>query len=210
MRIEIDEWASQKKSVFEAAGVLRDGGVIAMPTDSGYALVCDLHARKGIDRLYSLKDTPKSHPLSIIVDDPDSVGKYTGYVSTLAYRTMKRLLPGPYTFILEAGKEIPKRMHKKRSTIGIRVPMAEIPRRIAEGLGRPLVSTSVRGDLDGDHPEERFVIDPVEIEQVYGPRLDAVVDGGLGLEQPTTVVDLTVQPFELLREGLGDISFFQA
>jgi len=206
MRIEIDEWASQKKSVFEAAGVLRDGGVIAMPTDSGYALVCDLHARKGIDRLYSLKDTPKSHPLSIIVDDPDSVGKYTGYVSTLAYRTMKRLLPGPYTFILEAGKEIPKRMHKKRSTIGIRVPSVEIPRAIALALGRPMVCMSARSrDEDG---EQRFVVDPIEVEARWGERIDAVVDGGFGLENPTTVVDLTTQPFTVLREGQGDVELF--
>jgi len=206
VRIEIDEWASQKKAVFEAADVLRRGGVVAMPTDSGYALVCDLNAAKAIDKLYALKQTPRSHPLSILLDDPDSIGKYTGYVSTLAYRTMKRLLPGPYTFILEAGREIPKRMHKKRSTIGIRVPAVEIPRAISEALGRPMVCTSARAeDEDGEH---RFVVDPIEVERHWGDRIDAVVDGGLGLENPTTVVDLTTQPFTLLREGQGDAELF--
>ena len=206
MRIEIDEWASQRKFVFEAADVLRKGGVLAIPTDSGYALVCDLNAAKAIDRLYALKQTPKTHPLSIILDEADSIGKYTGFVSTLAYRTMKRLLPGPYTFILEAGREIPKRMHKKRSTIGIRVPAVAIPRAIAEALGSPLVCTSARGeDVDG---EARFLIDPIEIERHWGDRIDGVVDGGLGLEFPTTVVDLTTEPFSLLRAGQGDIDLF--
>lgn len=207
MRIEIDEWASQKKSVFEAADVLRRGGVIALPTDSGYALVCDINERKAIDRLYSLKQTPRTHPLSILLDEADSIGKYTGYVSTLAYRTMKRLLPGPYTFILEAGREIPKRMHKKRSTIGIRVPAVEIPRAISEALGRPMVCTSARAEDEAGEP--RFVVDPIEIEQRWGQRIDAVVDGGYGLENPTTVVDLTTEPFTLLREGQGDAELFR-
>ncbi len=206
MRIELDEWASQKKALFEAVSVLEGGGVIAIPTDSGYSFVCDLNARKAIDRLYALKQTPRSHPLSILLDDPDSIGKYTGYVSTLAYRTMKRLLPGPYTFILEAGREIPKRMSKKRSSIGIRVPAVDIPRAISETLGRPLVCTSARAE--NDDGEHRFVVDPVEIERTWGQRIDAVVDGGMGLENPTTVVDLTTEPFTLLREGQGDAELF--
>jgi len=206
VRIELDEWASQKKALFEAVSVLEGGGVIAIPTDSGYSFVCDLNARKAIDRLYALKQTPRSHPLSILLDDPDSIGKYTGYVSTLAYRTMKRLLPGPYTFILEAGREIPKRMSKKRSSIGIRVPAVDIPRAISETLGRPLVCTSARAE--NDDGEHRFVVDPVEIERTWGQRIDAVVDGGMGLENPTTVVDLTTEPFTLLREGQGDAELF--
>ncbi len=206
MRIELDEWASQGREVHRAVSILAEGGVLAIPTDSGYAFACDLNHGKAIDRLYDLKQSPRSHPLSIILPDADGIGRYTAYVSSLAYRTLKRLLPGPYTFILEAGPEIPKRMHKKRKTIGIRVPMAEIPRRLADELGRPLVCTSVRTtDEDG---EEVFVIDPVDIERRHGDRLDAVVDGGLGLANPTTVVDLTVQPFELLREGQGDAGLF--
>ena len=205
MRIEIDEWASQRKAVFEVADVLRSGGVVAMPTDSGYALVCDLHAKKAIDRLYALKQTPRSHPLSILLDDTDSIGQYSGYVSSLAYRTMKRVLPGPYTFILEAGKQIPKLMHKKRSTIGVRIPAAEIPRAVCEALGRPMVCTSARIDDDG---EERFVIDPILVERHWGHRIDAFVDGGVGIENPTTVVDLTTEPFTLLREGQGDTELF--
>jgi len=206
LRIELDEWASQGRQVHRAVTVLRDGGVLALPTDSGYAFACDLNCHKAIDRLYDLKQSPRSHPLSIILHEADQIGKYTGYVSTLAYRTLKRFLPGPYTFILEAGREIPKRMHKKRRTIGIRVPAAEIPRRLAEELGRPLVCASVRAeDEDGN---EVFVIDPRLIEAHFAQRLDAVVDGGLGIENPTTVVDLTSNPFEILREGQGSVDLF--
>ncbi|MCP4870956.1 MAG: threonylcarbamoyl-AMP synthase [Proteobacteria bacterium] len=206
MRIELDEWASQGREVHKATTVLAKGGVLAIPTDSGYAFACDLNSGKAIERLYDLKQSPRSHPLSIILSDVDAIGRYTSYVSSLAYRTMKRLLPGPYTFILEAGPEIPKRMHKKRREIGIRVPMAEIPRRLAEELGRPLVCASVR--TTNDEGEEMFVIDAVEIEDRYGPKLDAVVDGGRGLANPTTVVDLTGQPFEVLREGQGSVELF--
>ena len=126
MRIELDEWASQGREVHRATSLLADGGVLAIPTDSGYAFACDLHCGKAIDRLYDLKQSPRSHPLSVILAAADDVGRYSGYVSTLAYRTLKLLLPGPYTFIVDAGTEIPKRMHKKRRTIGIRVPAAEI------------------------------------------------------------------------------------
>jgi len=206
VRIELDEWASQGREVHRAATILAGGGVLAIPTDSGYAFACDLNHGKAIDRLHELKQSPRSHPLSIILAAVDDVGKYTSYVSSTSYRTLKRLLPGPYTFILEAGPEIPKRMQKKRREVGIRVPLAEIPRRIAEELGRPLVCTSVRAvDEDG---EEIFVVDPIDIERQYGVKLDAVVDGGLGLSNPTTVVDLTCTPFEVLREGQGSIDLF--
>jgi tRNA threonylcarbamoyl adenosine modification protein (Sua5/YciO/YrdC/YwlC family) len=205
VRIELDEWASQGKEVHRAAGLLAAGGVLAMPTDSGYALTCDLHNNKAIQKLYALKQSPRSHPLSIILANVDDVGRYTSYVSSLAYRTMRRLLPGPYTFILDAGPEIPKRMHKKRRTIGIRVPGADIPRRIAEELGRPLVCTSLRRD---DENEEVFITDPIDIERRFLDRITAVVDGGIGIENPTTVVDMTSEPFELLREGQGSIELF--
>jgi len=200
MRIEIDTWASQGREVHRAAQLLAGGGVLAVPTDSGYSLACDLHSPKAIDRLYILKQSPRSHPLSIVLADVDDVGRYAGYISTLAYRTMKRLLPGPYTFIVEAGREIPKRMHKKRRTIGIRVPDAAIPRALVTELGRPLVTTSMRQD-----EADRFLVDPNEIEASLGHQLAGVVDGGLGLQDPTTVVDLTTTPFLILREGQGDI-----
>jgi tRNA threonylcarbamoyl adenosine modification protein (Sua5/YciO/YrdC/YwlC family) len=205
VRIEIDEWASQGREVHRAAELLAEGGVLAIPTDSGYALVCDLHQIKAIRQLYELKQTPRSHPLSIILANVDDVGRYTSYVSSLAYRTMRRLLPGPYTFILDAGPEIPKRMQKKRSTIGIRVPGAEIPRRLAEELGRPLVCTSLRHE---EGHENTFITDPIDIERRFLDRIAAVVDGGIGIENPTTVVDMTSEPFELLREGQGSIELF--
>lgn len=206
MRIEIDEWASQGREVHRAVTLLADGGVLAIPTDSGYALVCDLHSNKAIERIYDLKQSPRSHPLSIILAEADDVGRYTSYVSSLAYRTMRRLLPGPYTFILDAGPEIPKRMHKKRKTIGIRVPAAAIPTRLAEELGRPLVCTSLR---QPNEDQESFVTDPLEIEQNYLGRLDAVIDGGIGIENPTTVVDLSSEPFEVLRRGQGSVELFE-
>ncbi len=204
MRIEIDEWASRGREVHQAVQLLEKGGVLAIPTDSGYALACDLHNKKAIDRIYTLKQSPRRTPLSLIFSDVDEVGAHAGHVSTLAYRTIKRLTPGPWVFVLNAGSETPKILHKKRSEIGIRVPGAEIPRALVRGLGRPLASTSLRlYDADG---EERWFIDPLEIEDLWGDKLDAVIDGGLGISDPTTVVDLREQPYEILREGQGDVS----
>jgi len=204
VRIEIDEWASQGREVHRAAKLLDKGGVLAIPTDSGYALACDLMSKKATERVYKIKQSPRSHPLSIIFADLDDIGGYTGYVSTLAWRTMKRLTPGPFVFVLEAGREVPKNLQKKRSEVGIRIPGAEIPRALARELGRPLATTSLR--VDDDDGEESWVIDPVVIEQRWGHQLDAVVDGGLGIPNPTTVLDLRSEPFVVLREGQGDVS----
>ena len=205
MRIELDPWAPRGPELLETIALLDRGGVVALPTDSGYALACDLHHKKAIDRVYDLKQSPRSHPLSILLAEVDDVGRFAGYVSSLAYRTMKHLLPGPYTFILAAGPNIPKLMHKKRKTIGVRVPDADIPRAVVRGLGRPLVCSSLRMPPGG---EDQFVIDPVDLEAALGLGLDAVIDGGLGLPDPTTVVDLSTQPFEVLRRGQGESELF--
>jgi tRNA threonylcarbamoyl adenosine modification protein (Sua5/YciO/YrdC/YwlC family) len=207
VRIEIDEWASRSDRVRAAASVLAGGGVVAMPTDSGYALACDLFDKNAVERVYDLKQSPRSHPLSILLADPDEIGRYAGYVSSTAYRTMKRLLPGPYVFILEAGPEIPKILVKRRSEIGVRVPAAEIPRAIVRALGRPLACTSLRiFDEDG---AERFVIDPADIDRELGRKLDAVIDGGPGIADPTSVVDLRDGVAAIIREGQGDVSLFR-
>jgi tRNA threonylcarbamoyl adenosine modification protein (Sua5/YciO/YrdC/YwlC family) len=205
--IEIDPWASNGRAVHEAVTVLAGGGLVAMPTDSGYSLACDVASNKAIDRMLELKQSPKSHPLSIVLADVDELGRYGGSVSTFHYRTMKRLLPGPYTFIVPAGPELPKRLQKGRDTVGVRVPEADIPRALVRGLGRPLVASSLRLPPDGD--EERFVVEAMDIEEHWGRLLDAVIDGGTGIERPTSVVDLTASPPEVLREGQGDVSAFR-
>lgn len=206
MRIEIDPWATNGRAVHQAVQVLAGGGVVALPTDSGYSLACDIDHVRAIDRILELKQSPKAHPLSILLPDVDDVGQWGGALSTQCYRTLKRFLPGPYTFIVVAGSRIPKRMQKGRTTVGIRVPEAEIPRAICRGLGRPLVATSLR--LPDDDGGERWVIDPSEIEARWPRELDAVIDGGFGVERPTSVVDLSVEPFVVIREGQGDVSVF--
>lgn len=178
--------------------------MLAIPTDSGYALACDLHNRKAIDRIYALKQSPRTHPLSILFAELDDIGPYAGYVSSLAWRTMKQLAPGPFVFVLEAGREVPKILSRKRSEIGIRVPAAEIPRALARELGRPLATTSLR--MTDDDGEDQWVVNPMDIDARWGHQIDAVVDGGLGISDPTTVLDLRSQPFEVLREGQGDVS----
>ncbi len=207
MIIEIDLWASNGRTVHEAVTVLARGGLVAVPTDSGYALACDVAASRAIDRLLELKQSPKGHPLSIILADVDDIGRYAGSVATNVYRTMKRLLPGPYTFIVPAGPELPRRLQKGRDTVGIRVPDADIPRALVRALGRPLVTSSLR--LPPEDGEERFVVDPRDIERIWGSKLDAVIDGGNGIERPTSVVDLTEEPPVVVREGQGDVSAFR-
>jgi tRNA threonylcarbamoyl adenosine modification protein (Sua5/YciO/YrdC/YwlC family) len=202
MRLEVDPWASQKRELHKAVQLLDRGGVLVIPTDSGYALAADLHNNKAIDKIYDLKQSPRSHPLAILFADVDDIGRYAGHVPALAYRTMKKVLPGPYTFILPAGAEVPKRMHKKRKEVGVRVPDADVPRELVRMLGRPLASTSLRIYDDG---EERFIIDPMDIDKKLGAKVDAFIDSGIGIEDPTTVIDLRSMPFEVLREGQGSL-----
>jgi tRNA threonylcarbamoyl adenosine modification protein (Sua5/YciO/YrdC/YwlC family) len=199
MILEIDPVEPEPWLLPRAAQVLRDGGVVVMPTDTVYGLTCGINHHDAIKRIYKLKDMDPKKPLSILVGDMNAVGKYAKGVSTPAFRILKRVLPGPYTFIFEASPEVPKIMLRKRRTIGIRMPDNPIALALLAEMGEPLLSSSIRD------PDESFVNDPEEINTSLGNQIDMVIDGGILTPTPSTVVDLSGPEPVLLRDGKGDV-----
>jgi tRNA threonylcarbamoyl adenosine modification protein (Sua5/YciO/YrdC/YwlC family) len=185
----------QQRLVRHVSEALDRGGLIAYPTDTFYGIGCDLFNKRGIQQIYRLKNRPLSKPFSFVCDNLKEISRYA-IVSNYAYKTMKRLLPGPYTFILEGTRLVPKIMLTKRKTVGIRVPDNNICLNIVSTFGRPIISTSAGFD------------DPHSIRDAYGAFLDVVVDGGVLYQSPSSVVSLIDDTPEVIREGKGDISSF--
>jgi tRNA threonylcarbamoyl adenosine modification protein (Sua5/YciO/YrdC/YwlC family) len=197
--LEINPDLPEDWLVARVAKILRRGGVAVIPTDTVYGIACCISQQDAIRRIYELKKMDAKKPLAILVGDIRSAGQYAKGISTPVFRMMKRVLPGPYTFIFEASSEVPKIMLRKRRTIGIRVPDNPIALALLAMVEEPLLTTSIR------NPEDAFVNDPVEIEKEYGHRVDVVVDGGHLVDVPSTVVDFSSGEAELLREGKGDV-----
>ena len=200
MIVEIDPHAPEPWLVARAAERLRKGGVAIIPTDTVYGLACGISHDSAIKRIYALKDMDPKKPLAILVGDMTAVGHYARGVTTPYFRLLKRVLPGPYTFIFEASSEVPKIMLRRRRTIGIRMPDNPITLALIEALEEPLLTTSVRT------PDDHWVIDPLEIESSLDERVDLVVDGGPLLSVPSTVVDLSGEQPVLVREGKGYVA----
>ncbi|HYH94479.1 L-threonylcarbamoyladenylate synthase [Hyalangium sp.] len=194
--LEVDIQHPQPRHVTRAVEVLERGGLIAYPTDTYYGLGCDLMSKKAIERLYQLKGRDKKKPLSFLCPDLSDVAKYA-HVSNFAYRTMKGLTPGAFTFILEATRVVPEMMMSKQKQVGIRVPAAPLARALAAGLGRPLITTSASDD------EGELLIDAKDIKEKLGHGLDLILDGGVTLIEPSTVVSLIGDSLEVLRQGKG-------
>lgn len=202
MLLRINPQNPQSRLIAKAVEILNKGGVIAYPTDTVYGFGCSLFNKKGIEKIYLIKRSEKSRPFSFICADLKDISLYAK-VSNPAYKTMRRLLPGPYTFILEGTRLVPKIMLTKRSTAGIRVPDNPICLAMVKALGHPIITTSAR------LPGGEIFYDPAEIEQKAGKLLDAVVDGGIRVSEPSSVIDLSEEPPRILRAGKGDVSFFQ-
>ena len=199
MILEIDPVEPEPWLLARAAQVLRGGGIVVMPTDTVYGLTCGITHHDAIRRIYKLKDMDAKKPLSVLVSNMSMVGRFARGVSTPAYRLLKRVLPGPYTFIFEASPEVPKIMLRKRRTIGIRMPDNPIALALLDEMGEPLLSSSIRD------PEHDFVNNPDEIEKSLGNDVEMVIDGGILLPVPSTVVDLSGDEPVLLRDGKGDV-----
>lgn len=182
--------------------VLKNGGVIIYPTDTIYGMGCDLFNRKAIDKLCRIKEIkPKSFNLSFICSDMSNISHYTKHLDTPTFKIMKRALPGPYTFILESSSKVPKILDVNKKTVGIRIPDNNIPRMIVEKLGNPIVTTSIKSD---DEVVE-YTTDPELIFMEYENLVDLVIDGGVGGNIPSTVIDISGSSPELIREGLGNV-----
>lgn len=197
MRINPDN--PQERLLRRVAEVLADGGIIAYPTDTCYGIGCDLLNKKAIERVYQLKKRPLAKPFSFICGDLKNISEYAK-VSNFAYKTMRRLLPGPYTFILEGSRLVPKIMLTRRKTAGIRVPDHAICLKLVQLLGHPIITTSASRE-DGT-----VMSDPYDIAEYYKPPLDLVIDGGIVVPEPSSVISLINDVPEVLREGKGKIS----
>jgi tRNA threonylcarbamoyl adenosine modification protein (Sua5/YciO/YrdC/YwlC family) len=178
---------------------LREGGVIIYPTDTIYGLGCDIRQPKAIERIARIKGIdPMKVRLSFICYDLSDLSLYTKSISTPLYRMLKSYLPGPYTFILPASREVPKLLKGRKDTVGLRVPDNNIARSIIQELGNPVLSASLPGEMVEEYT------DPELIHEKFEKLVDMVVDGGIGGMVPSTIVDCTTDEYKIIRQGLGD------
>jgi tRNA threonylcarbamoyl adenosine modification protein (Sua5/YciO/YrdC/YwlC family) len=201
MIVPVNPLHPEPRKIRRAVEALEAGEVIAYPTDTVYGLGCDILNKRAIDRLYQIKGMSPSQQLAFICADLSNIARYA-IVENQVYRVLRRFLPGPYCFILEATREVPKILQSKRKTVGIRVPNHEIIRAVTQELGRPIISTTAQRP-DDEQPQ----VDPHEIDAAF-KGLGLVLDGGAGGLVPTTVIDLTKSPPEILRQGAGSTDEF--
>ncbi|UCD78575.1 MAG: threonylcarbamoyl-AMP synthase [Desulfobacterales bacterium] len=202
MLIDINPQNPQPRLIHQVVEVLKKGGIVVYPTDTYYGIGCDIMNKKAIEMIYQLKQRNKNIPFSFICSDLKNISHYAK-VSNYAYKTMKRLLPGPYTFILEGSRLVPKMMLTKRKTAGIRVPDNPICLALVKELENPLLTTSAT------MPDGSILQDASLIHDYFGNRIDAVIDGSIVPGQPSSVISLINDVPEVIRRGLGDVSIFE-
>lgn len=191
------------REIKKVVQIIADGGLVIYPTDTIYGIGCDITKPKAVARLAQIQglDMDKAY-FSFIFSDVSQISEYTKPLSNPAFKLLKHNVPGPFTFIFEANANIPKQFKTRRKTVGIRIPDNQIIRDIVTELGRPLLSSSVH---DTEDEITEYITDPELIHERYGHLVDAVIDGGYGDNQPSTVIDCTTDEFEIIREGKGII-----
>jgi len=197
-RLSIHPENPQGRHLKTAANILREGGLIIYPTDSIYGLGCDLFNKRAIEKIYQIKGNDKRKYLSFICSDLKNISQYA-HVPNAAYKVMRHLLPGPYTFILNATREVPKVLLEKRKTVGIRVPDNRVCQSLLAEFGSPVISTSAC------LPEQDYMGDPDLIESTFSSRVELFLDAGQGGVMPSTVIDLTGDEPLLVRKGKGKV-----
>jgi tRNA threonylcarbamoyl adenosine modification protein (Sua5/YciO/YrdC/YwlC family) len=200
MLLSINPENPQPRLVQQVVETLKQGGVIAYPTDTTYGIGCNIFNKKGVKRIYQIKQRDPRKPFSFICANLSDATNYC-QISNFAFKIMKRKLPGPYTFVLEGTRLVPDLLTTRQKTVGIRIPDNPIALSIVTQLGHPLVTTSA--NLSGEDP----LHDPTEIDEQLGRMLDTVINGGILFGQPSTVISLVDDKIEVLREGSGDVSW---
>lgn len=204
MLLQIHPKDPQPRLIKQVVETLKSGGVIIYPTDTIYGLGCDIFQPKAVERICRLKGIdPRKAQLSFICRDLSHLSDYTKSIGTPLYRLLKQYLPGPFTFILPASKEVPKILHTKKSTVGLRIPDNEICRHILGALGNPILSASLPGEMVEDYT------DPEIMHERFGDQVEIVIDGGIGGMIPSTIVDCTQEDWSVLREGAGQFDLHQ-
>lgn len=199
MLVQIHPENPQPRLIKQVVECLKDGGVIIYPTDTIYGLGCDIKQQKAIERICKIKNIdPQKAQLSFICSDLSHLSDYTKSIDTPLYRMLKNYLPGPYTFILPASKQVPKILQSKKSTIGLRIPDNVICHHILDAMGNPILSTSLPGEMVEDYT------DPEIIFEKFEHLVDFVIDGGIGGMVPSTIVDCTNDDWTIVRQGKGE------
>ncbi|AQG78953.1 L-threonylcarbamoyladenylate synthase [Spirosoma montaniterrae] len=192
-----------QRRIDHVVNALRGGAVIIYPTDTIYGMGCDIHNARAVERVARIKGVkPQKNDFSFICYDLSHIADYAR-VSNQAFKLMKKVLPGPYTFLLEASGSVPKVLNTSKKTVGIRVPDHDIPRQIVRELGNPIITTSIR---DEDEIIE-YSTDPELIFEKFQHQVDIVIDGGYGGNVPSTIIDATDDDFSIVRLGLGEVLF---
>lgn len=202
MIFKINPVNPQERLMTKVVDVLKRGGIITYPTDTYYGIGCDIMNKKAIEKIYQLKQRNRIKPFSFICSGLKNISHYAK-VSNYAYKTMKRLLPGPYTFVLEGSKLVPKIMLTQRKTAGIRVPDHPICLELVKKLGNPIITTSAK------MPDGNIFFDPSLIHDFFHPRIDVVIDGGPVPGHPSSVISLINDMPEVIRKGRGDVTVFE-
>ncbi len=201
--LSIDPQHLKGRHVDRAIEVLRRDGVIVYPTDTIYGLGCDVTSKAAVERIRRIKGRDANKPMSFVCSDLVQVSRY-GHVSNFAHRILKRFLPGPYTFVLTATKETPRVFQSKQKTVGIRIPNHPVPLALVEQLGSPVVSTSA------NESDEEVVTNPVDLERIFGHRVDLIMECGTLPVLASSVISLVDDTITILREGQGDLSYFKS
>jgi tRNA threonylcarbamoyl adenosine modification protein (Sua5/YciO/YrdC/YwlC family) len=201
MIVEVHVPTPSQRLIDQTVALLQRGGIIVFPTDTGYAIGCDLYNKKAIDRIYGLKGRDKAHPLSFICSDLSDLSQFA-VVNNRAYGSMRRLLPGPYTFVLPATKMVPRLLVSRRSSVGIRIPDHPVTLALVRSLRHPIIGTSC-ATTDGD-PFEKAE----DIKKYFAKKIDLILDAGPVASEPSSVIDFTTPEPTIIRQGKGDLSSF--
>jgi tRNA threonylcarbamoyl adenosine modification protein (Sua5/YciO/YrdC/YwlC family) len=201
MIVQINPKNPQPRHIKRVVDVLREDGVIVYPTDTVYGLGCDINSKKALERVRRIKKFDNKRHLSFVFADLKTIAYYA-QVTDFAYKVLRRYLPGPYTFVLKATRLVPRLVLTKKNEVGIRIPDNKICHALVAELGNPILSSSVR------LPDDQLLDDPVEIERMYKGQVELVVDGGVLLPEPSSVVSLMDDVPIVLREGKGDLASF--
>ena len=200
MRIEIDPFRPKPRAVSQVTDILKKGGIIVYPTDTVYGLGCMISNKQGIDKINQIKTSKK--PKSIMFSDIKEISQYAK-VSNEAFRLMRLLLPGPYTFILPSTRLVPRLLQRDRKAVGVRIPEHWFCKSIVEMAGEPIITTSI------PLSDERIHVDPLEIEEQFGHMVDIIVDSGILPDIPSTILSLETDTLEIIRRGLGSIDMLE-
>lgn len=202
MLIEIHPYSPQPRLIDQAIDIIKNDGVIIYATDTTYSFGCSIHSKKAMKRIYQIKKIDKKKPLTFICNDAKQFQQYTKGISTPIFRKIKSIVPGPYTFIFEASKMVPKVMLSPRSTIGVRMPAAQVATMLVEHMGEPILSSSIS-------VEEAEFHSPYEIHEEYEKLVDCVIDSGELFLTQSAIIDFSVNPIEIIRTGDADLAWIE-